>query len=151
MSLDRRGLFSRLALAASGLAGVAVAARDAGAQTQGPLKVVYHLADFDKVGFVLGNIENHIEGAGGPGKVTIALVVHGPALRGFHSAGASPDIRRRTGWQRDKGVALHACGNTMKGQNVTLAQLLPGFEAAPQGGVTKIAELQAQGYFYIRP
>jgi hypothetical protein len=29
--------------------------------------------------------------------------------------------------------------------------LLPGFSVVPEGGVTKIAELQSQGYVYIRP
>jgi uncharacterized protein len=43
-------------------------------------KVVYHLADLDKVEFVFGNIANHYKGMGGPENVTIALVVHGPAL-----------------------------------------------------------------------
>src|SRR6202012_1291973 len=53
-------------------------------------KVVYHLVDLDKVGFVLGNIRNHYDGVGGPENVTIALVVHGPALKAFHAADASP-------------------------------------------------------------
>jgi len=30
------------------------------------LKVVYHLNDLDKVSFVLGNIQNHLDGVGGP-------------------------------------------------------------------------------------
>ena len=38
------------------------------------LKVVYHLNDLDKVAFVLGNIQNHFDGVGGPDHVTIALV-----------------------------------------------------------------------------
>ena len=37
------------------------------------LKVVYHLNDLDKVSFVLGNIQNHLDGVGGPDHVTIAL------------------------------------------------------------------------------
>ena len=40
-------------------------------------KVVYHLNELDKVSFVLGNIDNHYEGAGGADKVSIVLVVHG--------------------------------------------------------------------------
>ena len=133
MSLDRRSLFRRLALAAAGLAGAVRAAREAKAADQAPLKVVYHLADFEKAGFVLGNIANHIEGAGGPDKVVIALVVHGPALRAFHKADANAGTRKSLADEAAAGVALHACGKTMRGQNVTLAQLLPGFEAAASG------------------
>jgi len=59
------------------------------AAPQGKLKVVYHLSDLDKVSFVLGSIQNHLDGVGGPDHVTIALVVHGPALRAFHSAQAT--------------------------------------------------------------
>jgi intracellular sulfur oxidation DsrE/DsrF family protein len=44
-----------------------------------------------------------------------------------------------------------ACGNTMKPQNVALSDLLPGFVNADRGGVVRIAELQSQGYLYLRP
>jgi len=48
-------------------------------------------------------------------------------------------------------VELSACGNTMRAQNVTLKNLLPGFVSAEQGGVVRLAELQAEGYAYRRP
>ena len=76
--------------------GAAFAASRAGAATDpapaAKLKVVYHLNDLDKVSFVLGNIQNHFDGVGGPDHVTIALVIHGQALRSFHTASANPDI-----------------------------------------------------------
>lgn len=114
-------------------------------------KVVYHLTDLDRVNFVLGNIQNHFDGMGGPDKVTIALVIHGPALKAFQKAQANPDITRRIGGLTQSGLALHACGNTMRAQNITVADLLPGFVVAGKGGVVRIAELQAQGYAYLRP
>jgi intracellular sulfur oxidation DsrE/DsrF family protein len=115
------------------------------------LKVVYHLSDLDKVSFVLGNIQNHFDGVGGPDHVTIALVVHGPALRAFHLASTNPDMTRRVSLFAKAGVELAACGNTMKSQNVSLKDLLPGFVNADRGGVVRIAELQSQGYLYLRP
>jgi intracellular sulfur oxidation DsrE/DsrF family protein len=115
------------------------------------LKVVYHLADADKVNFVLGNIQNHIDGVGGPDHVTLALVIHGPALKAFHSAQANPDVSKRIGNFAKDGVELAACGNTMKAQNITLTDLLPGFVSAEKGGVVRLAELQSQGYLYLRP
>jgi intracellular sulfur oxidation DsrE/DsrF family protein len=39
----------------------------------------------------------------------------------------------------------------MKSQNITLKDLPPGFVAAEEGGVVRIAELQAAGYVYLRP
>ena len=135
--------------------GVAFAASRAGrageAANQAKLKVVYHLNDLDKVSFALGNIQNHFDGVGGPDNVTIALVVHGQALRAFHSASANPDVSKRVGQFSKAGLQLAACGNTMTSQSVTLKDLLPGFVAAERGGVVRIAELQAQGYLYIRP
>jgi intracellular sulfur oxidation DsrE/DsrF family protein len=117
----------------------------------GRLKVVYHLSDFDKVGFVLGNIQNHLDGVGGSDHVTIALVVHGPALKAFNAFEALPDISRKVGEFQKSGLELAACGNTMKAQHVTLQDLLPGFVEAEKGGVVRIAELQSQGYLYLRP
>ena len=134
--------------------GAALAASRAGAATEAPpqkLKVVYHLDDLDKVNFVIGNIQNHLDGVGGPDQVTIALVVHGQALRAFHSASASPDLSKRVDQFSKAGLELTVCGNTMKSQNVTLKDLLPGFVAAERGGVVRIAELQSQGYLYLRP
>lgn len=118
---------------------------------QAKLKVVYHLSDLDKVSFVLGNIQNHLDGVGGPDNVTIALVVHGPALRAFHAASANPDLTRHVGQFAKEGLELAACGNTMKSQNVTVKDLLPGFVSADKGGVVRLAELQSQGYLYLRP
>lgn len=115
------------------------------------LKVVYHLDDLDKVSFVLGNIGNHFDGVGGPDHVTIALVVHGPALRAFQLASASSDLSRNVGKFAKAGLEMAACGNTMKAQNVTLKDLLPGFVSADHGGVVRLAELQSQGYLYLRP
>jgi hypothetical protein len=135
--------------------GAAFAASRAGASTETPasakLNVVYHLSDLDKVSFVLGNIQNHFDGVGGPANVTIALVVHGQALRAFHLVSANPDTAKRVGQFSKARLEFAACGNTMKSQNVGLKDLLPGFVAAEKGGVVRIAELQSQGYLYLRP
>jgi uncharacterized protein len=145
--LQRRGILAALA----GVTGTMLAARPAGAMAPGKSKVVYHLTDLDKVSFVLGNIKNHYEGVGGPDKVTIALVVHGPALKAFHAASASIDAAKRVAAFAKAGLRLEACGNTMTVQDVSLNDLLPGFVVAEAGGVVRIAELQSQGYAYLRP
>ena len=65
--------------------------------------MVYHLNDLDKVSFVLGNIQNHFDGVGGPDNVTIALVIHGQALKAFHAASANPDITSGSGNSTKRG------------------------------------------------
>jgi intracellular sulfur oxidation DsrE/DsrF family protein len=148
--MHRRNILTAVIASASGLIAAATATRPARAAPD-KAKVVYHLSDLDKAAFVLGNIRNHYDGMGGPDKVTIALVVHGPALKAFWSASASPDIVHRVGKFVDGGLQLDACGHTMKAQKVRLKDLLPGFTEAERGGVVRIAELQSLGYVYLRP
>jgi uncharacterized protein len=149
--MDRRKILAAVLTSASTVFSVISATKTASAATADGSKVVYHLADLDKVDFVLGNIRNHFEGMGGPNKVTIALVVHGPALKAFSNAAATGDVSRRTDALSKSGLQLHACGNTMRAMNVTLNDLLPGFVVADKGAVVRIAELQSQGFIYLRP
>ena len=148
--MNRRGILAAVAAATGGLFAASAKRAEATAAPD-KTKVVYHLTDLDKVAFVLGNIKNHYEGVGGPTNVTISLVVHGPALKGFHLASASPESIKRLADFSRAGLHLSACGNTMKAQEVTLKDLVPGFVVAEAGGVVRIAELQSQGYVYLRP
>ena len=148
--MHRRNMLTAALAGIGGLFAAATAARQAQAAPD-KSKVVYHLCDLDKASFVLGNIRNHFDGMGGPDKVSIALVVHGPALKAFHAASASRDLAQSVGTFAKSGLELDACGNTMRAQKITLNDLLPGFIKADQGGVVRIAELQSMGYVYLRP
>jgi uncharacterized protein len=142
----RRDIFRAGLAGAVGAFGLRRASAAAAAQR---LKVAYHLSDADKVGFVLGNIKNHYEGTGG--NVDIVLVVHGPALSAFRTKGASGAVSSRFAGLVQQGLTPEACGNTMRGMEITLADLLGGFQVAEKGGVVRLAELQGQGYVYLRP
>jgi intracellular sulfur oxidation DsrE/DsrF family protein len=152
--MHRRNIFkSALAIGAGLFA--ARAASPARAETAGPAagvpRVAYHLSDLEKVAFVLGNIRNHIEGVGGPDKVRIALVVHGSALTAFRAASPNVAVKSDVSELKGAGVELHACRHTMEAQKLRLGDLVPGFMVAEQGAVVKLAELQAQGWAYLRP
>ena len=84
-------------------------------------------------------------------KTQLAAIRFGPALKAFQTAQSNPDLARRVGEFHKDGLEMNACGNTMKATKITLADLLPGFIAAEQGGVVRLAELQGQGYVYLRP
>jgi intracellular sulfur oxidation DsrE/DsrF family protein len=112
-------------------------------------KVAYHLSDADKVAFVLGNIRNHYDGTGG--NVDIVLVVHGPALAAFRTSGSSAAIAGRFSGLVKDGLSPLACANTMHGMDIALADLFDGFAGAEEGGVVRLARLQAEGYAYLRP
>ncbi|EGV17104.1 DsrE family protein [Thiocapsa marina] len=132
-----------LLVALIGISSAAVAAEK--------LNVVYHLSEPDRAAFVLNNMQNHIDGVGGPENVNMVLVVHGPAINALNEIEATERVSSGVASLQEQGVAFEMCGNTLKGFNLELDELLPGFVEVSQGGVTRIGELQSQGYVYIRP
>jgi len=114
-------------------------------------KVVYHLADEDKAAFVLNNIRNHLDGMGGPDKVQIVLVMHGPVIKSFVDVEAVDKVRDGVKQLQADGVELHVCANSLKVFKLGMDEMLTGMVEASAGGVVRIAELQSQGYLYIRP
>ena len=117
-------------------------------------KIVYHLTEpgADKAKAALGNIRNHVKGVGGWQNIeALELVVHGAALKSFLRKDMDTEVRRALEMLQTEGVGFGACGNTMKGLKLTLADLVEGAKELPQGGVVRVMELQDQGYVYIRP
>ncbi|MEH2591891.1 DsrE family protein [Bradyrhizobium sp. AZCC 1721] len=106
-------------------------------------KYRHRAGNFDSSGYC-----NHIvaENTGGEIRLGCSIDCEGGGIEV-----AMKDDRRRVGQFSKAGIELAACGNTMKAQNVALEDLLPGFIAADRGGVVRIAELQSQGYLYLRP
>lgn len=115
------------------------------------VNIVYHLSEADRAAFVLNNMQNHINGLGGADKVNMVLVVHGPAINALDDIEATENVRNGVARLQDQGVQFEMCGNTLEVFNRDLDDLLPGFTAVDQGGVTRIGQLQLQGYVYLRP
>jgi intracellular sulfur oxidation DsrE/DsrF family protein len=149
--MHRRHILAGMMAGTGGLIATAMSALQAKSAAPEKAKVVYHVADADKVNFALGNIRNHFDGMGGADKVSIALVVHGAALKAFRAGSANPDVAHRMAEFVAAGLAPSACIHSMKAQNLTLKDLLPGFSVAERGAVVLMAELQSQGYAYLRP
>jgi len=150
--MQRRTVFKTLIAAV--FTGAAAQTAGVAAQTEGVAeararRVVYHLVDADKVGFAFANMKNHH--AGGPEGLALAAVVLGPALAQFHAAEAGEPIKKALAERLAAGDILYACVNTLAAHGWTLADLLPGFALADKGGVVKLADLQAQGFVYLRP
>jgi intracellular sulfur oxidation DsrE/DsrF family protein len=147
--MERRGFFKSIAaLAGFAASGIAVSSAQAATNKS---KVAYHLTDAERASSVLGNIRNHIQGVGGPENVEIILVVHGAALKAFEDISAHPDLKSSFTQLKSAGVAYNACGNTLNSLKWQVSDLLPGFVRVDQGGVVRLAELQAAGYVYLRP
>jgi intracellular sulfur oxidation DsrE/DsrF family protein len=139
------------------VAALLVVAVGAGASHLGDGKkhrILYQLDDpgVDKTRFVLSNIQNHVKGVGGFQNIkALELGVFGPALKHFVTKDMDRDVKQALETLQAQGVVFGACGNTMKGMNVTLDQLADGARPLPQGGVVRVMELQERGFTYIRP
>jgi intracellular sulfur oxidation DsrE/DsrF family protein len=117
-------------------------------------RILYQLDEegVDRARFVLRNIRNHVDGVGGWDHIeALELVVFGPALRVFVAKDMDREMKQALAELQSQGLRFGACGNTMRGMNVSLDQLAPGAIPLPQGGVVRLMELQEQGYTYIRP
>lgn len=141
----------RMLLKSLGIASIFTVLQNAETKPQASsIKVAYHLCDLDRVEFVLGNIANHVNATKGWER-RIVLVVHGPALRAFVGRSIDDRVAERTAQLLQAGVGFEACKNTLKSAGLTLADLVSGFASAEQGGVVRLAELQSEGFAYIRP
>ena len=78
-------------------------------------------------------------------------MIHGPALEEFDRLNVSDRVIDRVAEIQSQGGRLVACKNTMQAKHIKIEELIGVFQEAPEGGVTRIAELQSRGYLYMRP
>jgi len=113
-------------------------------------RVVYHVSESKKVSFVLGNISNHIDGVGGPGRVEIVVVVNGDGHNGFPESKASQEVATEVGLLQIQDAKFEMCGHTLDAYGTSLKDLVGDFTRLNQGGVVRMVELQMQGFAYLR-
>ena len=117
-------------------------------------KVLYHVdgKDVETAKYALALINKHIEAEGGPDKIDIVLVVHGPALKLFEKDTVDPDLKKRLKTVLDKGAEAEMCQVSMKLFGTPLEKLVAGFQPTEHPvAVKRIADLQKEGYLYIKP
>lgn len=122
--------------------------------SEGKVKVVYHVdgKDPDVAKYAMALIAKHIEAEGGPDKIDVKLVVHGPALALFEKEKMDPELQKKFELILEKGAHAEMCQVSMKLYNTPLDKLAKGFEpTAHPVAVKRIADLQQQGYIYIKP
>jgi intracellular sulfur oxidation DsrE/DsrF family protein len=151
---------NRMLLLVSLLAATALVAlpftpdRAAAAEGKAKVKVLYHVdgKDPDVAKYALALINKHIEAEGGPENIDVELIVHGPALELFEKDKMDPEMTKRFDQIIGKGVKAEMCQVSMKLYNKTLDNLAKGFVATLHPvAVKRIADLQQQGYIYIKP
>lgn len=129
-------------------------AQSAEGQSKEKIKVLYHVdgKDPDVAKYALALINKHIEAEGGPDKIDVELVVHGPALELFERDKMDPEMTKRFDQIIEKGVHAEMCQVSMKMFGKTLDNLAKGFVATLHPvAVKRIADLQREGYLYIKP
>ena len=117
-------------------------------------KVLYHVdgKDPEVAKYALALINKHIDAEGGPENIDVELVVHGPALELFEKDRMDPEMTKRFDQIIEKGAKAEMCQVSMKFFGKTLDHLAKGFVATLHPvAVKRIADLQQQGYLYIKP
>jgi uncharacterized protein len=120
----------------------------------GKLKVLYHIdgPDIKVAKYAMALINKHIEAEGGPDKIDLVVVVHGPALHLFDKEFADPGLVKKLKMAIDKGAQPEMCQVSMKLFKKPLEALVTGFKPTEHPvAVKRIADLQEQGYLYIKP
>ena len=126
----------------------AVLAMPALAHDPAPNHVVMQVSDADpaKWNLALNNARN-LQTDLGTRNVEIEIVAYGPGIGMLKMDSA---VAGRIDEALAAGVKVAACENTMRGQKLTRADMLPNLEYVP-AGVTEIMKKQQQGWAYIRP
>ena len=144
--------FALLPLLIMTLSGTPSFADQAGGKEK--VKVLYHVdsKDPDVVKYALALIHKHIEAEGGPQHIDVKLVVHGPALPLFEKEKMDPELKKKFDLVLEDGAHAEMCQVSMKIFGKSLEDLLPGLEPTLHPvAVKRIADLQSQGYLYIKP
>ena len=151
--IQKRLVVSALAVAALVMSPLSTSSLQA-AETPGKVKVLYHVdgKDLEVAKYALALINKHIEAEGGPEKIDVELVVHGPALTLFELDKIDPELQKRFDLAIKNGVHAEMCQVSMKLMNTPLEKLAKGFVATLHPvAVKRIADLQGAGYIYIKP
>ena len=154
MSLKRQLVVSALAVAALLMLPLSSPLQAAETPAKDKVKVLYHVdgKDLEVAKYAMALINKHIDAEGGPDKIDVELVVHGPALELFDKDKMDPELKKRFEQIVDKGVHAEMCQVSMKLYNKTLDNLVKGFVATLNPvAVKRIADLQREGYIYIKP
>ena len=109
-------------------------------------KVVLHLSTPQKMTMLVNSVNNLRENLGP--SADIVVVINGPAVMRFSTLTDSRE-------QLDQLLAAKAdvmiCSYAMSNRKLSRVQLLEGTTYLENGGVTKLVELQQDGYIYIKP
>ncbi len=112
------------------------------------LKAVFHL-DFDDTPtfeLALANIANFLNNVG---TADVAVLANGFAVKLFVKK-AGGKFKERLEELSARGVKFYVCNNALNIHDISKEDIFEFCEVVP-AGVTKLVELQKEGYAYIKP
>ena len=121
---------------------------------QGKQKVVYHINYNDEAQLkaALGNVKNHIS-AIGQDRIDVKVVMHGNGVDLLKIANTDLNMQQKVIGLKQDGVAFEVCNNTLVNKKISYKNDL--FDVSEKdivpSGVAEVANLQQQGYVYIKP
>lgn len=111
-------------------------------------RIVVQVSDGDAARWNLAlNNARNVQTDLGPDKVEIEIVAYGPGIGMLKRDSA---VASRIDEALMSGIHVVACENTMKGQKLTKADMLPNVGYV-NAGVVEIMRKQQQGWAYLRP
>ncbi len=121
---------------------------------EGKIKVLYHIdtSDVKLARYAMALINKHIEAEGGADKIDLKVVIHGPALKLFEKETMDSKLKAKFDKVVGLGVQPEMCQVSMKIFDRPLDTLASGLVPTKHPvAVKRIADLQAEGYLYIKP
>lgn len=121
-------------------------------------KVVYHVNNIHHAKGAFRNIKNHLNAVGDE-NVEIIVVTHSSGAFSLvddamgkkdPKTGKPYDFTDTIASLANRGVKFQICANTIRGKNIDKNKISEYAEIVPSG-VAQVAELQQQGYVYIKP
>ncbi|WP_435066926.1 DsrE family protein [Haloplanus sp. C73] len=110
------------------------------------MRTVFHHSDADRHSRTVSNVANLLDDE----TVTLDDVALVTNAGGLELVVADSPERERVEALLDRGIAIKQCRNTLRGADVTAADLIDGVEIVPSG-VGELTRLQDAGYAYISP
>ncbi len=115
-------------------------------------KVVYHMNDINWGYRGLRNMKNHLNALGDE-NVEIVAIMHSSG--GFILVDGAKDKKGHTFEAQiqelaNRGVKFMMCANTIRGKKIPKEKLNLNAEVIPSG-VAHVAEMQYEGYVYVKP
>lgn len=118
------------------------------ATASGKEKVIIQVSDADPAKWNLAlNVAKNVQQELGADKTEVEIAVFGPGIGMLKLDSA---VAGRIEDAKKANVTIVACENTMKGQKLVAADMLPNTNYV-KAGVVELMKKQKEGYAYIRP